>query len=173
MIFVGGRLRSEEVHVGWDEIERIFNVIATFAVAVAAISAVVQLQQIRRDRRRERELETKGVAVTWRSLETPTGVERGPTVWKLELSVSNPGRFPITGIRARVQLASPVMRIHFDGSRDEPVEQLELAHAVLIGGDIRRWERTVQVPAGIRPLDGCSATVEFREPDGTSHTNEW
>lgn len=150
----------------------IAEVVAALATAVAAAFAGYQVWELRQDRRLERQLEIDGVSVSWRNLEAPARMDK-PATWRIEFSLVNPGRMPISDVRCEIQLAHPVRRLHYDGSLELPTSSFLLRSDVLPGGGERTWVRRVEAAAGIVPLAECLARVSFLSADGQQQSNVW
>jgi len=156
----------------------------TLAVASALIAAAGlgfsgwQLRLIHHDRKQERDLEIGGVCVSWRAASAPNEADvdaAGNAVWKYVFTVTNPGRFPISDVVARVAFPDPVVRIRHNGVVDAAAVTVELKHPVLAGGSSFEWApRRLKTRFDASPDRGAIvAQVSFVDSEGVSHTTTW
>jgi hypothetical protein len=113
--------------------------------------------------------------VSWEPVEAPDHAESdGFAEWLYEVSVHNPGRFPIDNVIARLQLPIPVRRVRYSGRLGEETTTLTLRHPVLIGGDRRVWKRRIRAEfdAGSE-LKRTYSEVSFRDARGLQHELRW
>jgi len=83
------------------------EILAAIATAVAAAFAGYQILELRRDRRRAQQLETEGVSLAWRNMETPSQAQTEPRVWRIEYLLTNPGACRSATSGARSTSATP------------------------------------------------------------------
>jgi hypothetical protein len=157
----------------------IASIAANGATCVALVFAGVELRRSRSQDRRRLQIETEGVAVSWRPSRNPQGPlendaqERGR--WVYEFIAYNPGQFPISDIVIKIVFALDVQRLHYDGTSDEPNRTIILNTPVLAGGKDRTWERTLLMDfrSGHAALKETSAVISFDDPEGIRRTNNW
>jgi len=147
---------------------------ALFA-AVGLIFTGRQLLLINQQARVERRVGLEGVVVSWRAVEAPNhGSHDGTAVWKYEVSVANPGRFPIDHVDIRWVFPCPVQRLHYNEQADPPRTELRLSTPVLAGGGQRRWTRRLRIDlAEAAALANTYAEVVFHDIDGQERRNRW
>ena len=151
------------------------------ALATAFISAVGLFfagHQSRLSNRRaqdERRLALEGVVVFWQPVFAPAHPDAdGGGEWTYDLTVENPGQFPIDEIKIAWHFDLPVQRVRYDDSLDSPTKVLNLAASVLPGGRSLRWTRTLRMnfAEATRRLPETYAIVAFhdvsRNPRGSA-----
>lgn len=146
--------------------------LADWVAVGSAVAAAVglgftgdQLRLARRDASATERLAVEGVAVSWQALEAPDHPDDGGFAeWLYEITVHNPGRFPIDDVRVALHLPIPVRRVRYSGRLGDETSSLTMRHPVLIGGQSRMWKRriTMQFTYAER-LKETFAEVEFRD----------
>lgn len=153
-----------------------WNALAAVAGAVAAAVAAWQLWRIRVDALDTRAAEIESVALITKVVARPTGASNraGNGVWEYNYRVHNPGRLPISNVRATITFPCDVQRQHYDGTLDGPTRTLHLHTPVIApgGSDIRT--RRLLIEEDSRPLlNSTTAAVTFHTPDAGEHTTHW
>jgi hypothetical protein len=141
--------------------------------------AGLELRRSRAQDRRRRQVETEGVAVSWRPSRNPQGPlegdpqERGR--WVYEFTADNPGQLPIGDIVITISFTLGVERLHYDDSIDKLTKTLILTTPVLAGGKDRTWHRTLLInfKGGHAELENTSAVICFDDAEGVRHQNRW
>ena len=98
------------------------------ATAGAFIFAGVQLFLIRRQDRKDREVEISGVSVSWRAPRPETGKLKDETTrdwWRFSFLAQNPGRLPIRNIKVRVEFPVTFQRIRYNDFIEKPTNVLD------------------------------------------------
>lgn len=153
-----------------------WDALAAVAGAVAAALAAWQLWRIRVEAFDTRAAEIASVAIVTTVVGRPTEASNraGRGVWVYEFSVHNPGRLPISDVRATITFPCDVQRQHYDGTLEAPTRALHLRTPVIApgGGHIRRRSLLIDEDNRSR-LDSTSAAVTFHTPDGGAHTTHW
>lgn len=157
------------------------DALAVFSALVAAGGLGFsgwQLRLLHVDRKAERDLEIAGVCLSWRAASAPhqADVDKdGNAVWQYVFAVTNPGRFPISNVTARVTFPDPVSRLRHNGLVDPAVRTLELAHPVLAGGSSFEWApRTLRTKFDPSPSRGDMVSeVTFTDAEGGTHATSW
>ena len=149
--------------------------VSGLATSVALIFAVWQVRQLRKRDMRDRRVELEGVAVSWRAPKVPRSSDvEGMADWTYLFTAHNPGRLPITNVKVVVTFPMDVQRKHFDGHAEEPSRELLLTTPVIAGISTRSWTRIIRLELERRNrLTRTTATISFRDPDGTTRTNPW
>jgi hypothetical protein len=153
-----------------------WNALAALAGAVAASLAAWQLWRIRADAFDTRAAEIASVALVTTVVERPTQASARASrgVWIYEYRVHNPGRLPISDVRATITFPCEVQRQHYDGTLDSPTQTLQLRTPVIAPGESHIRRRTLLIDEDNRPrLDRTSAAVTFHTPDAGEHTTHW
>jgi hypothetical protein len=147
---------------------------ALFA-AVGLIFTGRQLLIVNQQAREERQLGVKGVVVSWRAAEAPALADHdGTAVWRYEIVVANPGRFPIDHVEIRWTFPRHVQRLRYTGDADPPTDHLLLNTPVLPGGAQHAWSRTLRMNfADTASLTSTYAEVTFYDISGQRRTNRW
>jgi hypothetical protein len=155
------------------------SIVTSGATCVALGFAGLELQRSRAQDRRRRQVETEGVAVSWRPSRNPQGPREGDAQgrgrWVYEITAHNPGQLPISDVVIKICFALDIERLHYDGSIDKPTRILIMTAPVLAGGKERTWNRTLLMTfAGSRTaLEETTAVISFDDPEGTRHHNNW
>jgi hypothetical protein len=150
-------------------------VASAVAAAVGLGFTADQLRLARRDAKAMDALAIEGVAVSWHALEAPdhAGCD-GIAEWLYEISVHNPGRFPIDNVRVVLHVPVPVQRVRYSGRLGEETIGLTMRHPVLIGGESREWQRRLRMPyASADRLRETYAEVSFRDTHGKDQHLRW
>jgi hypothetical protein len=147
---------------------------ALFA-AVGLIFAGRQLLLANRQVRDERRLGADGVVVFWQATGAPAHAdEDGTAAWTYEITVDNPGRFPIDHVEIRWVFPCPVQRVHYTGQADPPSTELRLSTPVLAGGNQRQWTRWLRINFDqTKALPQTYAEVTFQDIERRQRTNRW
>lgn len=132
---------------------------------------------LRKDRVEERRLGLEGVSVEWHPIRRPNDTDvnaAGKAQWTYKFRVDNPGRFPISDVKATVQFRLPVERLEHGGHRRGVSDTVHLHHPVIRGGGFRELSRTLEMVYADRELlQQTQATVSFRDADGNTYSNMW
>lgn len=132
---------------------------------------------LRNDRAKERRLSLDGVSVEWHPVRRPNDTDvdaAGAALWTYRFRIDNPGRFPISDVKASIRFALPVERLEHGNYRRGVTDTLHLHHPVIRGGGHREWERTLEMAYASRHLlQETTAIIRFRDVDGNTHTNLW
>jgi hypothetical protein len=95
-------------------------------------------------------------------------------MWTYEITVDNPGRFPIDHVEIRWVFPCPVRRVHYTGQVDYPCTELGLSTPVLAGGNQRRWTRWLRINFDqAKTLPQTYAEVTFYDIERRQRTNRW
>ena len=151
-------------------------VVSALLTAIGLIFAGLQVRHLWQQRAQDDRLATEGVVVSWQPLAAPARPERdGTATWVYEVVVHNPGRFPISEVRAELTFPVPVRRVHHRGPDDDPVRTLRLEQSVIRGGAERRWERTVVMHYvdAMAHLPETTGVVEFTDVRGQPRRTDW
>jgi hypothetical protein len=146
------------------------------AGAVAAAVAAWQLWRIRVDALDSRAAEIASVALVTTVVERPTNgdVCAGRGAWVYEYRVHNPGRLPISDVRATITFPCEVQRLRYDGTLDTPTRKLELRTHVVAPGESHGRRRTLLIDENDwSRLSDTRAVVTFHTPDAGEHTTHW
>jgi hypothetical protein len=161
------------LQVQWGDVATWVSGVAT---AIAVGFAGIQLLAFRRDAAHQDQVELKGVAVSWRAKEVPTGPDLDGTSTALyTFTVHNPGRMPITEVEVSITAPCELLRVHFDGSTEHLGEGFDLDTPVIAGGDKQSWDRRLRLRyderQGMRELAAKIKFVSLKS--GETHTNIW
>ena len=154
-----------------------WDAVAALAGVTAAVAAAWQLWRLRREALDARAAEIAGVSLTTTVVVKPTqsDVRDEQAVWVYEYRIENPGRLPISNVRAAITFPCEVQRVHHDGSTDAPARTLELVAGVVpprSAHDPRR--RTLLIPPSDWPLlEDAIATIAFDTPDAGRCVTRW
>lgn len=140
---------------------------------VALLFAGTQARDLRRERRANEDAARDGVAVQATCMVRPVDPrEAASSGWKYELVAANPGRLPIYDVDVRWTFATPVQRLHWDKTLEEPTTVLVLKQPVILGGGRRSWSRTISLPFENRDaLESSVTEIRFTDQKGVHHTN--
>lgn len=149
---------------------------ASFA-GCGLLATAWQLRQQRAQAVEQRRLEIEGVSASWRPRSAPRPIDvdkAGFALWKYEFVVHNPGRLPISTVELQVTFPVVVQRLRGQHS-DEPTKVVKMVHPVLIGGEQRRWDRTLRMKFtdAENNLHATLASVSFLDAQGEPHRNDW
>ena len=149
--------------------------VAGLSTAGALVFAGVQVRMLRAQAANDREVEQRGVVVSWRAPTVPREARSdGKAQWTYVFVAHNPGRLPIRAVQVEVAFPMPVQRRHYDGHVGRPTHTVHLATPVIAGGDHRDWRRHLLIPfEERRSLGQTTATISFTNMDGTRLTNDW
>lgn len=155
------------------------SIVTSGATCVALVFAGLELQRSRAQDRRRRQVETDGVAVSWRPSRNPQGPREGDAQgrgrWVYEFTAYNPGQLPISDVVIKISFTLDVERLHYDGTVDKPTRTLILTTPVLAGGKDRAWNRTLLMnyKDGRAALENTTAIICFDDAEGARHENKW
>ena len=150
-------------------------VASALLAAVGLIFAGGQLMLGNQRAREDRRLSIDGVGVSWRSIETPVEAgSDGYAEWVYEITVDNPGPFPIDHVEICLVFPCQVQRVHYNRDRDDPTDRLPLGAPVLTGRSQRQWRRRLRIKFDGRPsLQETYAVVTFRDIERKPRENRW
>jgi hypothetical protein len=152
-------------------------VLSALFAGAGLFAASKQLRYLADERSRELRLGTEGVSVSWYPKAAPAkgDVRDGYALWTWIFRVDNPGRFPIDGIQADIDLGVPGKRLRHDATFEDLSSEVTLRHSVLQGGAHREWTRRILLPwiedDDARPP--FTAVVRFVDADGTEQVRVW
>ncbi|AEG43160.1 hypothetical protein [Isoptericola variabilis] len=150
--------------------------ISVAAAAIAGVGVFFAIREYRhavRERIDKKRAELDAVAVAWHPRSVPNQPHGdGTGLWKYEVTVQNPGHFPIRDVVVELQFGLAVQRRHYDGVLDAPRRSLEMEQPVVLPGGSRTWTRNIVLPFEARhQLRNTTADVTFTTSDGTRRTN--
>jgi hypothetical protein len=151
---------------------------AWFTGAVTAIGllfAGYQVLLLRRQHEREREVEIRGVAVEWRTLDPPNHADPdGTSAATYEITAYNPGKLPVRDVDVTLSFPIDVRRVRYQGGIDDPARTLTVDAPVIAGGQHRVWRRRLMIDfEQHEQLRRIQATIRFLDADGRPQENLW
>ncbi|GAA0275362.1 hypothetical protein [Cryptosporangium japonicum] len=156
------------------------DVASAVSALIAALAAAVAYRQLRvfqRDALEARAAEIGGVAIETAILRNPRGedVADGTARWQYEFTIHNPGRLPISDVRAIVKFPVPVQREHYDGSLDPANPEVEIYVPVIPANSASvSRRRTLRISEEARgQLSGTTSSVTFLTSDLGRVTCDW
>ena len=153
-----------------------WNVLAAVTAALGTVAATWQIWRVQIDALDTRAAEIASVALVTTLVERPTEASNraGRGLWVYRFEVHNPGRLPISDVRATVTFPFDVERQHYDGTLDKPTRTLDLRTPVIAPGGTHTRHRSLLIGEDNRPrADNTKAAITFRTPDAGEHTTYW